>query len=268
MRPTVPKASIRPPAPRLKATEVIGRKSNNRGGNPNEDLSVEVDVPDLISPEEPEPGPLRRWWMNLSQAAVSDPAGSPEDDLDLKPTTMRRPEPLYGYVVALELIFISILNLTVTHGKGAPAHPATTWSVIGLLISIGLIPIIRFTNHRLIVAFYTVAATFFATQPRTPSSLAITHFLALGIAIVYAFCAQSAPAQGRLRPGPFGPIRVGRSRGNAFVASEGAGPQRCPAGPPGEERPGRAPGQRPLHAAQGQAARSLKPPAGSPAPLR
>jgi hypothetical protein len=229
---------------------VIGRKSNHRGGDP-----VEAGVPDLIPPEEedPEPGPLRRWWMNLSQAAVSDPAASPEDDLHLKPTTMRRPEPLYGYVVALELIFISILNLTVTHGRGAPAHPATTWSVIGLLIAIGMIPIIRFTNHRLIVAFYTVAATFFATQPRTPSSLAITHFLALGIAIVYAFWlsqrqrkAASARARGG-QSGSGGGAAPRQKANNSGTARRGRREKNAPTGPqasrrytpPKAKRPGR-----------------------------
>jgi hypothetical protein len=235
---------------------VIGRKSNNRGANPGEDLSLEAEIPELISPEEAEPGPLRRWWINLSQAAVSDPAASPEDDRDLKPTTMRRPEPLYGYVVALELIFISILNLTVTHGRGAPAHPATAWSVIGLLVSIGLIPIIRFTNHRLIVAFYTVVATFFATQPRTPSSLAITHFLALGIAIVYAFWLsqrQRKAASARARSGQSGSGGAGATRSSRPKAQGSGGARRsrreknAPTGPqpsrrytpPKAKKPGR-----------------------------
>jgi hypothetical protein len=172
----------RRPARSPKAIEVIGRKSSNRGGPAEDDLAAS----DIEDRPEQEAGPVRRWLAGLNRAATPEDA-SPEDDLDLKPTTMRRPEPLYGYVVAVELIFVSVLNLAVTHGKGAPTHPATVWSVVGLLASIGLIPVIRFTNHRLIVAFYTVVATFLATQPRTPTSLAVTHFLALGIAIVYAF---------------------------------------------------------------------------------
>ena len=63
----------------------------------------------------------------------------PDDDLDLKPTSAcGGPEPLYGYVVALELIVVSILNLTVTHGKGAPTHPAPA-GLVGLLASIALL---------------------------------------------------------------------------------------------------------------------------------
>jgi uncharacterized membrane protein YgcG len=177
---------------------VIGRKSTH--GGPDDDVSVG----DMDSAEEQEPGSRRRWMTSLNRAATPDDAASGEDDL--KPTTMRRPEPLYGYVVALELIFVSILNLVVTHGRGAPTHPATAWSAIGLLASIAMIPIIRFTNHRLIVAFYTVVATFLATQPRTPSSLAITHFLALGIAIVYAFWLSQ-----RQRKAQSARVRAGRT---------------------------------------------------------
>ena len=54
-------------------------------------------------------------------------ASDPVDDLDLKPTAMRSPKPLYGYVVAAELIVVSILNLTVTHGNGAPRIPDRPW---------------------------------------------------------------------------------------------------------------------------------------------
>ena len=108
-----------------------------------------------------------------------------------------------------------------------PTRP-TTWSAVGLLASIALIPIIRFTNHRLIVAFYTVVATFFATQPRTPTSLAITHFLALGIAIVYAFWLsqrQRKAATARARAG-----QSGSRPAEADVVASGADrPQRRPA---------------------------------------
>ncbi len=205
-----PAVTSRRPAPSPKATEMIGRKSTDRGAGDDDLLAA-----DMESLEEPEPGPLRRWWTSLNRAAMPEDAASPDDGVDLKPTTMRRPEPLYGYVVALELIFISILNLVVTHGKGAPAHPATAWSAVGLLAAIAMIPIIRLTNHRLIVAFYTVVATFLATQPRTPSSLAITHFLALGIAIVYAFWLsqrQRKAATARARSGQSGSSAGGAGR--------------------------------------------------------
>ncbi len=204
---------------------MIGRKSTDRGQS-DDDLSGGTAAGGTENVEEQQPGPVRRWLTSLNRAATPDDAASAEGGLDLKPTTMRRPEPLYGYVVALELIFVSILNLAVTHGKGAPAHPATAWAAIGLVASIAMIPIIRFTNHRLIVAFYTVVATFLATQPRTPSSLAITHFLALGIAIVYAFWLsqrQRKAATARTRSGQSGSSAAagGRSSRQSTGTSSG-----------------------------------------------
>lgn len=230
---------------------MIGRKSTNNRGGADDALPAQTVVGGTDGPEEHQPSLLRRWQASLSRAAASDDA-----ELDLKPTTMRRPEPLYGYVVALELIFISILNLSVTHGKGAPAHPATLWSSVGLLASVALIPVIRFTNHRLVVAFYTIIATFLATQPRTPSSLAITHFLALGIAVVYAFWLsqrQRKAASARARAGQPGsaPAAGGRSSrqpaGNSSAGRRGRRNKDAPSGPqasrrytpPKAKRPGR-----------------------------
>jgi hypothetical protein len=212
---------------------VIGRKSTDSGDSTDAGFSGDA------SDQDGESGLIDRWRTSLRRAATADEAAG-ADDLELKSTAMRRPEPLYGYVVALELIFVSILNLAVTHGKGAPAHPATTWSVVGLLVSIGLIPVIRITNHRLIVAFYAIIATFFATQPRTPSSLAITHFLALGIAIVYAFWLsqrQRKAAAARARSGKSGSTGTAEARssrqrpGNARAGRRGRRDKDVPAGP-------------------------------------
>jgi hypothetical protein len=139
------------------------------------------------------------------------------DDLSLKSTAMRGTEALYGYVVALELIGVSILNLTVTHGKGAPTHPATGWAVIGLLASIALIGVIQ-THHRLIVAFAAVIAAFFATLPRVPNSVSSAHVLALIIPVVYAFVLAQ-----RQRKAASAQARAGRS-GGGQVAGGRAGP--------------------------------------------
>ncbi len=116
------------PAPPPKATEVIGRRATNRGEpRPDSGRPLRRD-----RRRRRRRSGRRRPGSRCAAPLVDEPerraarsAASPEDDLDLKPTAMRRPEPLYGYVVGLELIFVSILNLTVTHGKGAPAHPAT-----------------------------------------------------------------------------------------------------------------------------------------------
>jgi hypothetical protein len=170
---------------------------------------------DDLADDQGAPGP-RSWmpgWLRLpasltaGKGAGSDAAAPPEDDLSGKSNDMRDPEPLYGYVVALELIAVSILNLTVTHGKGAPTHPSTTWSLVGLLASIALVGIIRTTHHRLIVAFSCVIAAFFVTLPRVPDSLTVIHLLALIIPVVYAFYLSQ-----RQRKAAAARLRAGRSR--------------------------------------------------------
>jgi hypothetical protein len=143
------------------------------------------------------PAPARRpWWAPRSNASPpasgssptasgSSPTASDPDDLSLKPSQMRGSEARYGYIVALELIGVSIVNLVVIHGKGAPKHPATAVAVVGLLASVGLVALVR-THHRIIVPLGAVVAAFFVTLPRVPNSVAETHLLALGIPVIYA----------------------------------------------------------------------------------
>ena len=141
----------------------------------------DLDAGEVDTDGDEEPAPRRRWL-----GARGDRGEPAPDDPSLKPATMRGTEALYGYVVALELIGVSILNLTVTHGKGAPAHPPTRLSVIGLIGSIALIGVVRI-HHRLIVPFGTIIAAFLVTLPKVPNSLTSAHLLALIIPVVYAF---------------------------------------------------------------------------------
>jgi hypothetical protein len=163
----------------------------------------------------------RRWWQSSRRERERE-RGSTQtevtpDDLDLKPVTMRGPEALYGYIVALELIGVSVLNLTVTHGKGAPTHPSTEWAVIGLVASMALIPIVR-THHRLIVGFAAIIAAFFATLPKVPQSLSTAHLLALIIPVVYAFLLtqrQRKAATAQPRAGRTGATRSAGAAGQS-----------------------------------------------------
>ena len=98
---------------------------------------------------------------------------------------MRGNEQRYGYAVAVVLVAMSLLNLTVTHGKGAPAHPATTLSVIGLVVSLGLFAALQ-TKSRLIVPFSAVIAAFFVDLPPVPNTLTTAHLVALLIPVAYA----------------------------------------------------------------------------------
>lgn len=102
----------------------------------------------------------------------------------VKPSTMKRPEPLYGYLVALELLVVAVLNVTVTTGKGAPVHPNTTLEVLGVAASVALFGIIR-TNNRMAAGFGAIVAAFFVTLPQVPSRLAVAHIFALIIPMAY-----------------------------------------------------------------------------------
>jgi hypothetical protein len=116
-----------------------------------------------------------------------DDEGLDFDEADLKPSAMRGPEPLYGYVVAAELLVVAILNLTDTHGPGAPAHPDTALAAAGILGAAALAAAIRFTRHRMVVAFVTIAAAFLVTVPKIPKSLELVHVIAIAVPFVYAF---------------------------------------------------------------------------------
>jgi hypothetical protein len=162
----------------------------------------DLDADDLdageVDTDDEGPAPRRRWLA--ARGGRDEP-----DDPSLKPATMRGTEALYGYVVALELIGVSVLNLTVTHGKGAPAHPPTRLSVIGLIGSIALIGVVRL-HHRLIVPFATIIAAFLVTLPKVPNSLTPAHLLALVIPVVYAFLLTQ-----RQRKATTAQTRAGRS---------------------------------------------------------
>lgn len=173
-----------------------------------------------------------------------------------KPSTMMWPEPLYGAVVALELIVIAVLNLTVTTGKGAPAHSQTTLSVVGLACAIGFGALI-FTRNRMVVSFAAIAAGFFVTLPKVPDRITVFHLFGLIFPLVYAFVLtqrqrkdsaalnKARAAGGGARPTPSeNRARAQASRrdrrGRRSKASEPAGPapnRRYT--PPKPKRPGR-----------------------------
>jgi hypothetical protein len=171
------------------------------------------DAPDggEVDTDDYEETPPRRRWLTPRGGR-----GEPEpDDPSLKPATMRGTEALYGYVVALELIAVSVLNLTVTHGKGAPTHSSTKTAVIGLIASIALIGVVRI-HHRLIVPFGTIIAAFLVTLPKVPDSLTSAHLLALIIPVVYAFMLTQ-----RQRKSTTAQARAGRA-----ATARGAPPER------------------------------------------
>lgn len=145
-------------------------------------------------------------------------------DAGLKPSTMRGPEALYGYVVGLELIVVSVLNLTVTHGPGAPAHPPTTLAAVGVAASIAFFAVVRLKN-RMAAGFGAIVAAFFVTLPRVPNSMSIAHIFALVIPMAYGLIItqrqrRDTPklARGAARGG-----RGGSGRSSAGTTGTGAG---------------------------------------------
>lgn len=191
-------------------------------------------------------------------AVAGDAGGTPEDDL--KASAMRGNEALYGYVVALELLVVAILNLAITTGPGAPRHPNNWLAGLGVAGALALFGLIRVKN-RTIVGFGAIIAAFLVTLPPVPSSLGVAHLFALAVPVGYALvitqrqrrivsaqmkasrAARSRPA-GRERP-PAASGRSGRlSRRKEAEVPAGPRPNRRYT-PPKSKRPqGKASGRR------------------------
>jgi hypothetical protein len=144
-------------------------------------------------------------------------------ELELKPSEMRGTEAMYGYVVALELIVVAILELTVTHGKGAPVHPDTALAAGGLGASVVLLGIIAARKNRTLIALATILAALVVDLPAVPDRLALTKLFAVFIPLAYGIIlirrrTKSATARQRAGLDPEGPRRTSNRTGKAPVA--------------------------------------------------
>lgn len=146
------------------------------------------------------------------------------DDPSLRPRDMRGSEIMYGYLIASELIVVSILDLTVTHGKGAPTGPqhllgasvtSRDLAFLGLAASIGVLAVIQ-TRNRFVVPFAAIIAAFFATLPKVPDSLSVVHLVGLVVPIVFAFVLTQ-----RQRKDTLALANSGRSPRSRTAASNG-----------------------------------------------
>jgi hypothetical protein len=174
---------------------------------------------DRANPDEPEPDESEREEAEPDQTEPARPRAGEEVEADLKPSAMRRPEPLYGFIVFVELVIIAVINLTVTTGKGAPAHPQTTTSIIGLAGAFGFGAVLL-TRHRMYVSFAAIGAAFFVTLPRVPDRVTIYHLFGLVFPLVFAFLLtqRQRKAQAALtknRPKGSGPGRTASDRRTA-----------------------------------------------------
>ncbi len=205
--------------------------------------------PAAAGPTEPATGRFgrRRDRLEAGRAPVEP---SPADP-GLKPSTMRGSEGLYGYVVGLELLVVGVLNLTVTHGPGAPAHPQTTLAAVGVAASIAFMAVIRLKN-RMAAGFGAIVAAFFVTLPRVPNSMSIAHIFALVVPMAYGLIIT----QRQRRDTP--KLARGAARG---AAARGSG-----ASPAGGRTGGKGAGTTPAGAGRGRRGKKQAEPANGPRP--
>lgn len=120
-----------------------------------------------------------------SDAVQAEVVGTPApSDAGLPPSRMRGTEPLYGYVVGLELLVVAILNIVITKGKGAPAHPQTGLQILAVAAPLVFVGLLQLRN-RTIAGFSAIVAAFFVTLPKVPNSLSVAHVFALAIPLAY-----------------------------------------------------------------------------------
>ena len=150
------------------------------------------------------------------------------DDADLKPTAMRGNELLYGYLIAGELILVSILNLAVTHGTGAPKHPNHVVEILGLVASVALLGVLQ-TRHRFIVPFAMILAAYLVVYPKTPNSLTLAHLFALVLPVIYALILMQRQRKASL-------AQAKARGGGAGGGGRGGGTGRAPRPTPDERR--------------------------------
>ncbi|HET6966076.1 MAG TPA: hypothetical protein VFH58_14975 [Acidimicrobiales bacterium] len=129
---------------------------------------------------------FRRQRSALDPASGEPPSenGVEAAEPALRPSRMRGTEPLYGYVIGLELLVVAILQMVVRGGKGAPAHPQTGLQIVAIAVSVAFFGVLQLRN-RTIVGFAAIIAAFFVTLPRVPNSLGVVHIFALVFPLAY-----------------------------------------------------------------------------------
>ena len=176
---------------------------------------VEGFDPNLLD-HDPPPVPAEHREDRPRSARRANRKDRPVDPLEyeLDPWVTRGNETLYGYVIGAELILMAILELTDTHGKGAPAHPATWMSVAGLVASVLMLGLLQ-TKNRTFVALSTILASLLIDLPSVPNSLVMAKLFAVFIPIVYGIVLvrrRSRSAQIRQQAGIDTAPATGRGR--------------------------------------------------------
>ncbi len=134
------------------------------------------------------------------------------------PSRMRGREPLYGYATAAVIAAGAVLNLVVTKGKGAPAHPLLWPSYVAVVLAAGLTVSIRWRN-RLVSPFVAIFGGMFDTLGRGPNSLSIAHYIVIFGAFGFAMALTMRQRRDQKALG----LLPGRGRRGAATATGGAG---------------------------------------------
>jgi hypothetical protein len=98
---------------------------------------------------------------------------------------MQGREPLMGYVAAAAIAIGGVLDVVVTKGKGAAAHPDTWEAYAGIVLAAAVVASVQYRN-RLLSPFVAIFGAFFVTLPKGPSSLSIPHIVVLMVAVAFA----------------------------------------------------------------------------------
>ena len=183
----------------------------------------------------PEPTPSRKPEPE-PKAPVPEAAKATEAtemEPDLPPSRMRGSEPLYGYVVGLELVVIAVLTLVMHGGKGAPKHPQTWLQIAGLVASLAYFAVLQ-RRSRTLTAFSAIVAAFIVTLPAVPDSLRATRVFVLAIPLAYGLIITQ-----RQRKATGLSMRGARKSPRSGGADDGGKPRRAgsaPARPPARRR--------------------------------
>lgn len=150
------------------------------------------------------------------------PAGAAWDrgpaDPPSPPSRMRGREPLYGYATAAVIAAGAVLNLVVTKGKGAPAHPLLWPSYLSLVLAVGLGVSIRWRN-RLVSPFVAIFGGMFDTLGHGPNSLSIAHYVVIFSAFGFAMALTMRQRREQKALG----LLPGRGRRGSASATGGSG---------------------------------------------
>ncbi len=128
------------------------------------------------------------------------------------PNAMTRNESLFGYSAAALVVAAAIFVLTVTTGKGAPAHPSNQAYPIGaLVLGVGALACMRLRN-RFMACIVLILGAAAASLPKTPNSLSGVKIIALVVPFAFVLVVSQRQRKAQRALGPTPRARGARTR--------------------------------------------------------